>query len=289
MIRRRITPRATAALLIVLGAGPWLHSPACAQESTNVTSATLPSPGVAAVRVLWRTTVFDDPRTAPFARKGREHALDTRLAIGLLPELSAEARLVTSVDDLDATAATPAGSDHAGLSDLELSVKWRIWRSDPGAVDTQRLALIAGTDLPTGSRRLGGGSFDPFAGIAFTGIAGRFGAGFFAGWQVTTGGHDRPRRAGETTADVFRLDANVLYRLFPQAYTSERIGAWYVTAEVLSTFETNGDAEVMVLPGVLYEGPRWAMECTIGLPVVRDLARRPERDVVITAGVRVLF
>jgi hypothetical protein len=272
---------------VVIALSP-LHM-AAAQEAVNTPSATLPSPKAVVVRSLFRTTFYSDQQADRFGLDGRLYELDTRIAVGLATALSIEAQVTTALDDFDPSPGAPDGSDNLSMGDLTLSVKYRIWKKDPGPVDTMRLAVIAGAELPTGARRRSSRSVDPFAGLAFTGIFGRHGIGQSLSWLFTTGSDGPPRRPGETTADLLSFDTSYAYRLYPVEYTSQRVGAWYALLELNGALETNGDVEVMLGPGILYEAPRFAAEAAIQFPVARDVDRRPKRDAIVTAGIRLLF
>ena len=54
-------------------------------------------------------------------------------------------------------------------------------------------------------------------------------------------------------------------------------------------YETNGDNEVLISPGILYEAVSWAFEASVQLPLARDLDHRPETDFSVLFGVRLLF
>ena len=59
--------------------------------------------------------------------------------------------------------------------------------------------------------------------------------------------------------------------------------------ELNGLYETNGDNQIFLSPGVLYEATTWALEASVQLPIFQDLADRPETDVVVVVGVRLLF
>lgn len=94
---------------------------------------------------------------------------------------------------------------------------------------------------------------------------------------------------GDTTDDVLNLDASYLFRLAPATYGEEFAASLYAVLELNTVYETNGDAEAFLSPGLLYEAPRFAIEAAVQLPVAQDLAHRPEREYVVTLGLRLLF
>ena len=72
-------------------------------------------------------------------------------------------------------------------------------------------------------------------------------------------------------------------------YSAASEAATYVTLEANGLYETNGDVEVIAGPGILYEARTFALEATIGLPMVQEVRERPEVDLVVTLGLRILF
>jgi hypothetical protein len=143
--------------------------------------------------------------------------------------------------------------------------------------------------VPTSTAGFGSRSFDPQVGVTAMGIFGRHGLVQSLAWRFTTASAEEPLLPGDTTADVFSFGTAYLYRIAPEEFTVEHRGAWYVTAEAVGTAETNGDVELMLMPGILYEGPRLVFELTVGVPIVQDLRHRPEASFTASIGVRILF
>jgi len=277
--------RAPTALVAALFAALLGAPAAMAQEAIESPSATLPSPGALVTRFQFRAYDFKAGDTAP-ARSG--WLLEERFmaAFGIAPELAAEARLPL----YEGT----GGGDNAigepiGLGDLDLMLKWRIWREDLGPVDTMRLALLAGVQLPTGTAGYGSSSTDPYAGAAFTGIFDRHGLGAAVRYTFTTGSAFDPIFAGDTTADLLQIDASYLYRVHPAEYGETREAAWYGVLELNTAYETDGNWEMLLSPGLLIEAPRWAFEIGVQVPVYQRVSNRPELRVAIVAGLRLLF
>jgi hypothetical protein len=273
---RRLTPVAAA-----LGAA----SSALAQESPNIRSATLPSPGNLVLRLSGNAYLFNGG--------GALYEERLRLATGIIPELGVEAQLPFYQSDLTSNESIQTGTDATavGLGDLEIDFKLRILRLDTGPVDTFRLALLGGLELPTSTAGFGSSGVVPNAGVALNWISGRHGVSANVLYRFTTGksGEFVPLLAGDTDADVLEANLGYLFRVHPAEYGEEHVGAWYATAELLTTYETNGDVEMLLTPGLLSEGPRWAFEATVGFPVWRQVEDRPEANLVIGVGVRFLF
>ena len=94
---------------------------------------------------------------------------------------------------------------------------------------------------------------------------------------------------GAGTADLIRVDGAYLFRVFPEEYSTENDAAWYLTLEANSFLETNGDRELLLSPGLLYEGTKCALELGVQLPVARAVTHRPAQGVGVTVGFRLLF
>lgn len=267
-----------------------IGSTVLAQEAANVVAPTQPPPGGWVVRGSVRATVFDGG-SGDVARDGTLLEERFRLALGLASDLSVEANLPIYQSFFDPPAPGQADFDRraTGLGDLDLTLKLRILQEDLGPVDTVRVSIYGGTEVPTSTAGFGSRSFDPQVGVTAMGIFGRHGIVQNLAWRFTTASAEEPLLPGDTTADVFSFGTAYLYRIAPEEFTVEHRGAWYVTAEAIGTAETNGDVELMLMPGILYEGPRLVFELTVGVPIVQDLRHRPEASFTASIGVRILF
>jgi hypothetical protein len=289
-MRADFRPSSLAA--VVLGVPGVLCAGARAQEANLTEAATQPAVGRLDLRVQYRYTRFvggpDDAR-----RDVADHEVWTKLTLGLTPTLSASIvqPMIVREDLSDGSDA----DDEAGAGDTMLELKWRFWQDDPsvdertGALDTTRMALLAGLELPTGTGDLSGHAFDPSIGWVFTAVRGRHGFNQVFRYTFATGTDERPIRAGDGQEDLFEFDSAYLFRLAPGEWTADSHGAWYLTAEVEGFAETNGDTEVLVSPGILYEGRRTAFEASVRLPALQDVDHRPEVDLGLVLGLRVLF
>ena len=285
----------------VLAASCACVSAAHAQEVINAPSATLPSPGALVTRFQFRAYEFRREPEPP-GRAGWQLEYLFWAAYGLTPELAVEAKLPLFQQEMssDETIGTGAGGaatstpssfdDHAiGLGDLDLGLKLRVWKADLGPVDTIRLAVLGGVEIPTGTEGFGSSSVDPYLGTALTSIFGRHGFGAAVRWTFTTGSAFDPLFAGDTTADLLRLDASYVFRVYPEEYGELHEAAWYAVAEVNSYYETNGDWQVLFSPALLIEAPRWALEAGVQIPVYQDVSGRPELRLGFVLGLRLLF
>lgn len=273
-------------LLASLAGAAVFAGTALAQEAITAPAATQPALGAFKLnqKLIWERRGSDP---SPHDRKVDRLEFEQTLATGLSGNVSAEFKLPIVWQGTRA-AHRPSDSD-SGLSDPSLVVKWRFWQNDSGAVDTARLSLLVGTDLPLGTKAFSNRAFDPTVGLAFTAISGRHGFGAAARYTFTTRAKSEAMMLGETLADLLRLDGSYLYRLSPEAWSADTTAAWYLVGEVNARIETTGMHEVLLQPGILYEATRFAAELGVGLPVLHRVDDRPRAKLVLTAGVRWLF
>ncbi|MGP1310261.1 MAG: hypothetical protein ACTS27_08705 [Phycisphaerales bacterium] len=268
---------------IAIVAACAVAAPALGQQAILTTAPTLPSKGQIVTRHLLTFTSYDDGPV-----DGEDIVLTNSVAYGLTGNLGVQFDLPYRFRDVDGL--TGGDVDTSGLADADLSLKWRVWQDDFGAVDTARLAVLGGVQLPTGADRFSSDSVDPFLGAAFMYIRGRHGLGASARWLFTTGDTDGPAfQPGDSLADALELDAAYLFRIAPETYGEEFVASWYGVLEVNTVYETNGDAEAFLAPGILYEAPSFAIEANIQVPIAQSLDNRPEREFIATIGLRLLF
>ncbi len=275
-------------VVAALAAAAAVAAPAAAQEALLTVAPTQPAAGHVVLRVQSRYAEFSDfPADADDASLW---VVDTSITLGITGRLSLQANIPVRYEEVDRTA--PPGIDDRedfGLGDASLRLKHRVWQKDLGPVDTARLSLFAGIEAPTATDDLGSDSWDPEVGAAFLLILGRHGLGLSGAWKFTTGAAEHPLESGQRLADELRLDAAYLYRLSPAAYASDTKASWYATAELSYRFETDGQHQLFLTPGILYEARKFAAELGLTVPVWQDVDERPELDWGLIAGVRFLF
>jgi hypothetical protein len=256
-----------------------------AQEATFTPSATQPSVGRVIVKHLITFDRYDNA-SEEAGPEGRDVRFTTTAQLGITPTLSASLEIpfvVRRVDD------EPESRTLRDLGDLRLGVKWRFWQHDPGPVDTLRLAARAGVELPTGADGLSSDGVDPYVGLVFMAIVGRHGFNQSLEYTMTTDAARIRFGPGGSLADVLRFDSAYLFRLAPEEYDDDTAGSLYAMLELSGAYETNGDTEVLLSPGLLWEAPNYALEAAIRVPVHADLEHRPEREVSFAIGIRFLF
>ncbi|MGA0174977.1 MAG: hypothetical protein ACO3NL_15225 [Phycisphaerales bacterium] len=262
---------------------PLALSPSAgAQEAFWMPAATQPSPGQWIVTEKARYYQFrDDDPADPI---DSIMAMETTLAYGLVPRLSMQLDLPAYWKQ----SGTPQQTT-AGLGDLSMALKVRVLQEDLGPVDTVRAAVVGGVMFPTGTSGFGSTSFNPYLGAVVTGIFGRHGLNASATWRFTTGATFDPVFAGETTADLLELDASYAFRLSPEEYTEVHEPALYVVGEFLGEWEMDGQYELFLAPGLLWEAQRAALEISVRIPVAQQVSNRPKSAWAVSFGVRLLF
>lgn len=270
------------AFALVVGLSPIAH----AQEATNTPAATQPSQSKWTLR---EKVQYVRSGTEPSGEGTSSEKLvaTTIVAYGVSRELSAtfELPVLGRFED------RPSGGNETdfGFYDPSISLKWRPFQWDLGPVDSVRVAFIGGLELPLGTGEFSSHSWDPFAGAVFTAILGRQGVNAGVQYKLNTGGGSASGRAGDTRADAMRYDLAYLWRLSPARYSADTAAATYLTAELNGLYETSGDHEALLGPGLLYEARTFALEATVGLPIIRDVDQRARTNLVLTVGIRFLF
>ncbi|MEO1237878.1 MAG: hypothetical protein AAFX76_13925 [Planctomycetota bacterium] len=277
----------TPAAAVVATAGAWV-TPADAQQSTDMPAAVQPGLDVLIVREEAVFMRLDDPRLGG-AGSVELYEFETTFAYGLTRDAAVMLHVPVMVHDIENPGAI-ASDQGVGLDDLQLMFQYRFYQEDVGPIETRRAVLLSGVEVPSYDDGFSSESFDPLLGLAYTRIDGRHGLNASALWKFNTGtGDDFELEFGDSRFDALRLDGSYLYRLVPEAYTADTLGSHYAQFQVLGRYETNGDWQVMLAPGWMYEGRRWAFEATVHLPVIQELDGRAELEWGLNLGVRYLF
>jgi hypothetical protein len=280
-------PRALAALACLV-----LALPSLAQEAMETEAATMPSPGIFTLRPQFHYQRFgqrpDVENGGILSESEDKYEADVGLQYGLFRDWS----LMLEVPVIFERTDFPGGGsqDDLGVEDLDASLKWRFYRKDSGGIDTTRAALIFGAKIASGdSEAFSSQSVNPHIGAVITIVKGRHGFNQDLHFTWNTGAEREFNEGGDGPDDNIMAGTAYVYRVWPDAFTSESIGAWYVTAEAIQHYETNGDYEMRFLPGVMYEGRTWAFEAMLILPVIQELDERPELQWGAGFGFRFTF
>lgn len=258
-----------------------------AQQAPYGDGAIQPSKNVLSVRQLATYTEFgDDPLGV--REDLADLRLETQLTYGLSGDLAVQAKIPVVQRWWDDGG---SGESDLGLGDPSLALRWRFWQDDSTAVNTQRAALIVGTELPSGDNEFSSRSIDPFVGVAYSAIQDRWAWNASARFKVNTSDEDEASRItpGDYEGAALFTDASLLYRLSPDEWGPDTHVSMYAIVELNGLFETSGDAEVMLAPGFLWEAREWVWEVSVQLPIAQDVTNRFEREWSVRGGVRLLF
>lgn len=280
-LRQAAQCAATVVLGILLIATPAAN----AQEAINTPAATQPGAGSFVNTYKLRFTSY---RNSPGDGSGsaNEVRLEGLLAVGLTGNWSMS--IQAPLTHRSVSERSSFDSD-TGIGDLTLQFKYRFWQDDFGPVDTIRASVFAGAELPTGNSAFSSESVDPIVGAVITYISGRHGFNQALSWKFNTDGMEEPWRAGDSKDDLLRFDTAYLYRLLPEEYGAEFVASTYAVLELNGFYETNGDTEIFISPGLLYEAPTFALEASVQIPLYQQLDRRAEARYTLVLGVRFLF
>ncbi len=270
--------RSIAAIGVVL-----LASAAAAQTPVNAPSAMQPSVGRFNIHQMGYVRWFDGDSTTD-GRDIVQTVSLTQINYGVLGNLALSLDIPLVYNHLDDAGPGGATGDSAfGFGDLKLLAKWRVWQLDTGPTDTRRISLLGGLQIPGGTNMYWDSSSDewnPMLGAVFSIVEGRHGGNVSALYELDTG----------TGHDTLRYDLSYLYRIAPSAFDAQSShGAWYAIAELNGLYETNGNNELFLSPGIMYEATWWTVDATLMIPVVRDLSDRPRTEIAFGVGLRVNF
>ncbi|MCH7526270.1 MAG: transporter [Planctomycetes bacterium] len=169
---------------------------------------------------------------------------------------------------------------HDGVGDLDFLVKFRFWQNDTRPGETYRWAAIGGLNIRSGDSDFSSDSYDPILGTVFTWRRDRTLLDAVLMYQFNTGG-------GRFRHDMLRYDLACSFRFFPVHFDPDVDYEWNAVAELNGRYTTDGSHEVFLSPGLQWVTQRWAIEASVQLPVLQELAGNgPETDYRLVVGVR---
>ncbi len=251
----------------------WAHG----QAPINSNVALQPATGQTIVRQQIRAFAGDTPG----GRRIEQFSSVTTVVYGVDDALTMIVDVPVILSRRVGRADGSSDSD-AGVGDARLLSKIRVFRDDWGPTETTRFNLIAGLEASVGGDAFTSDSWDPIVGGVGTHVWGRHALSVDALWKINTGGG----RRGE---DALLADLAYLYRLMPGSYNDGDTSSLFGSIELNGTFWTDGDAELLLSPGVQYATRRWILEATVQVPLVQEVEFRVERDIAVGLGVRVQF
>ena len=266
-------------VLVLASVGPVGH--AAAQQATNVPAALQPGEGSFIYRPLASYFRLDgEGANGDVDMVIQSHAL----AYGLTPEF-------TAVAEVPLVYVNTPGTEDVGVGDIDLTLQWRWFADDPAPLQTRRVVLIGGVEVPSFDDGFSSDSLDPFFGVSATLIHRRHAVNAAAVWQFNTGGGGDGPTLGfsESDAEALAVDAAYLYRIDPVSFAEGGLTSTFFQAQFLARYETHGDTQLIFAPGIIHNGLTWAVEAVVQVPLAQDLDQRAELDVGFTAGIRYLF
>ncbi len=294
----RHEPRRLATIRVALLAVSALLSaavatPALAQESMNTAAATMPSKGTLVYKPRFHYAQFGrdpsgDTQTTRMLEVSSEFSYGLARAWAMSLTIPAAFR---DQDRDDAVGGAGGGSESdQGIEDLDLMLKWRIYKSDSVGVNTVRVALLGGASFASGDDHdFSSQTINPMLGVVATVVRGRHGFNQELSFRCNNTDDNDNNFGGEGGYNTLFYNTSYVYRLWPEQFTSESKGGWYATAELNGIYESNGDHELRFTPGVMYEAWRWTFELMAVLPVWHNLEERPELDWGLGIGFRFSF
>jgi hypothetical protein len=166
------------------------------------------------------------------------------------------------------------------VRDLEALVKIRMYRDDFSPLRTARFDLLAGVDFYSGNEDFSTRSVDPQIGGVFTYLHDRHAVNADLIWKIDTSGD---------VSDRMRYDLAYVHRVYPAAFEPGKLDTAFGVIELNGVYETKGDNELFLSPGLQYKTKRVTFEVTVQIPIWQDLSARVENDVIVGAGVRLRF
>ncbi|MCI0362521.1 MAG: transporter [Phycisphaerales bacterium] len=271
--------------IVVIAITPFgVNEIATAQTPINAPGAMQPSTGTGVYHIMpMYREIGSDPTSNVLG--GREYIVLSQIAYGVSQNFSLQIDVPVGYRDLQISGPGSADDHEAGIGDTTLLAKLRVYRDDPAPTDTTRLSLAGGLQIPGNvdfEMDSSNDAWDPIIGAIFSTVRGRHGFNVSAFWEFYTGNDD-------DQSDSLRADASYLFRLLPEAYTADSGGALYAVAELNGFYGTNGDTEVYLSPGVMFEARTFTLDATVMLPVWQEVEHRAESEYLIGVGLRLSF
>lgn len=294
---------ATGILLLLMTVVP----PAAAQITTNTALPVTEGRGI----VRLQSKVLRSTASGPMNREVTAYAFPVVGVYGVTPDWAVFGVLPILDKNLDAT--IPRGSragdrverGPTGIGDARLFSRYTIWTRDR-AGQTQRLAPLAGLEMPTGDDdardklgrlpqplQLGSGSWDPFAGLVFTWQTLQWQVDVSPVYQLNTDAN------GFEFGDEARLDVASKYRLWVNDRSGGVPGFFYANLETNLIWQgkheiqgqdnpNSGGTTWLVAPGLQYITRRVVVEAAVQLPAAQDVSGTGlEQDFITTLSLRV--
>jgi len=301
---RRIYSIIGGGLLLLLGGRA---TPSAAQITTNTALPVTEGRGIARVQ----SKVLRSVDSGPMNREVTTYAFPVVGVYGVSPNWVVFGILPILDKNLDATiprgprAGEQVERGPAGIGDVRLFARYTMWTRNR-AGQTQRLAPLAGVEMPTGDDdasdelgrlprplQLGSGSWDPFAGLVFTWQTLQWQIDVSPVYQLNTEAN------GFEFGDEARLDVATKYRLWTNERSGRVPGFFYANLETNLVWQgeneirgqddpNSGGTTWLVAPGLQYVTRRVVVEGAVQLPAAQDVnGTGLEQDFITTLSLRI--
>lgn len=267
-----------AAIITAATIGLIFTTPAIAQEAINFDSALSPAKEMLIIRQQLRYFEADN-NLGTNDLDISQTQVSTAFIYGIQSDITLMFNVPYRFRKIENNIAGTSNSID-GFGDMTSILKMQFYQNDTGPTDTARASLLTGMEIRSGDSNFSSDSYDPLLGMVYTQSLGRHGFDAAALWKFNTAGGD---------ADRLRYDLAYVYRLQPEQYTAGKLTALFGLIELNGFYDTNGDNEIFISPGIQYVTKDWAIEATIQLPVLQDLDHRMEKDFVVGLSLRLQF
>jgi hypothetical protein len=265
-----------------------MSAAAMGQESMYTQAATMPSPGAFSYRPGFHYFRYGaDPVDANSDRTDKYEFMNS-VSYGIVRNWAVTVDVPVVWENEKFNDGT-SDSDK-GVEDIEAMVKWRFYQSDSGTIDTIRAAALFGAHFASGDDDdFSSESVNPMIGGVITIVRGRHGFNQDLIYTWNTGGTREANLGGEGPDEALAFNTSWVFRLYPDRFTSEHSGGLYSTLELNGLYETNGDTEIRLSPGLMWEDRKWTAELMMQLPLWEDVDERPTLEFGIGVGLRISF
>jgi len=244
-----------------------------AQEAINTDAALQPPPGVLIFRQQLRYRSLE-AENGP--AKADVFMSSSNFIYGLSPEVTLIGAFPLMYRELE----TGGGSaEDYGIGDMNAMVKYQVYKNNFDVGGTLKAGLLGGARFPSFDETFSSDSIDPIGGGVVTFARDRHGLSLATTYLRSTGGD----------TDEVRYDLGYTFRVQPASFAGDDSTALFAVLEINGLYETNGDNETLLSPGVQYVTSDWTIEATFQFPIVQDVARRMQTEYAMGLLFRLRF
>ena len=149
---------------------------------------------------------------------------------------------------------------------------------------------MAGTDLPVGDSEEAKDRWTPMIGLASLYINEKHGFDTALRFMFPTSkGKRDPLTKNDGNSNMIHFNTAYLYRISPENYSFQTKSSSHLTLESSWIYQDNGDHELFITPGFLWELKESALEIGLKLPISSQVDYRLEEKWSLIAGFRLIF